>query len=727
MMATERSRDGDGLYIVLVSIHGLIRGVDPELGRDADTGGQVRYVVELARALAEHPDVDKVELLTRQILALELDSQYSEHREQIAERAWIVRLPCGPHRYLRKESLWPHLPEFVDHALRHFREIGRVPDVIHGHYADAGEVAARLAKLLNSTLVFTGHSLGRVKRARLLEKGTDADTIERRYRMSRRIAAEENVIQEADLIVTSTQQEVDEQYGMYTARIGGRTAVIPPGLQLGRFRPPRAGDPKPAFAAEIDRFLDDPGKPMILAIQRPDERKNLATLIDAFAGSASLRERANLVVMIGTRDDISELPASQRKVLQDMLLQIDRHDLYGQVAYPKKHPPEEVPEVFRLAARRRGVFVNPALTEPFGLTLIEAAASGLPVVATRDGGPKEILRLCDNGLLVDPHDANAMAHALERVLKDRKQWRRMARSGVRGAGKHFTWKGHVDQYLRSLRAASRRRGARRRGDRLRVRLVRAERMIVCDIDNTLIGDTDSLERFLAELDRVRDTTAFAVATGRPLESARRVLADWKVPQPDVLITSVGSEIHYGPPPLVEDVGWRRRIDHHWEPDRIRELVADLPGLTLQKTVMQRQFKLSYDVDTDAAPGVRAIRGLLKENGVSARVIFSHDAYLDFLPERASKGLAVRYLADRWGLSLDTIVTAGDSGNDAEMLRCGAAGVVVANHSHEVAALESNPRIYFADASHADGIVEGLRHFEFIEPADGDRERVEVTA
>ena len=43
--------EGQGLYIALISLHGLIRGEEPELGRDADTGGQTKYVVELARAL----------------------------------------------------------------------------------------------------------------------------------------------------------------------------------------------------------------------------------------------------------------------------------------------------------------------------------------------------------------------------------------------------------------------------------------------------------------------------------------------------------------------------------------------------------------------------------------------------------------------------------------------------------------------------------------------------
>jgi len=52
------------LVILMLSIHGLVRGHDLELGRDADTGGQVTYVVELARALGRHPRCRAVDLLT---------------------------------------------------------------------------------------------------------------------------------------------------------------------------------------------------------------------------------------------------------------------------------------------------------------------------------------------------------------------------------------------------------------------------------------------------------------------------------------------------------------------------------------------------------------------------------------------------------------------------------------------------------------------------------------
>ena len=54
-------------YLLVISIHGLIRGHDLELGRDADTGGQTKYVVDLVNALAQLEDVERVDLVTRRV------------------------------------------------------------------------------------------------------------------------------------------------------------------------------------------------------------------------------------------------------------------------------------------------------------------------------------------------------------------------------------------------------------------------------------------------------------------------------------------------------------------------------------------------------------------------------------------------------------------------------------------------------------------------------------
>ena len=702
--------DAEGLYIALISLHGLIRGEETELGRDADTGGQVLYVLDLARTLAEHPEVSRVELMTRQILSTNVAQQYGDHLEQIADRAWIVRMPFGPHRYLYKESLWPYLPQFVDNALIHVREIGRVPDVIHSHYADAGEAGADLARLLNVPLIHTGHSLGRVKKKRLLDKGLSQEVIEERYHMSRRIEAEERVLRRADLIIASTHQEIDQQYRMYDIDVRERMAVIPPGVDLDRFRPPRRGE-RFHVARTIDRFLEQPKKPMILAVQRPDERKNLKTLIRAYGESDALRELANLVLLIGIRDDISELPKGQRKILQQMLHLIDRYDLYGSVAYPKQHSATDVAELYRLAAARRGVFVNPALTEPFGLTLIEAAASGLPIVATNDGGPQEIVRICNNGVLIDPLDAEALSASLLSVLRDRTQWRRRSLAGIRGADRYFSWKGHVAQYVKRIQSLQRRQQKAAASPRARMTL--ADRLLVCDIDNTLIGDYEALAELLAWFDEHRHRVAFGIATGRVLERALAVLERWHVPRPDVLITAVGSEIYYGRPDLVRDTNWSRTIDYRWDPLSLRECLAEVPGIRLQPARDQREFKLSYFVDPAEWPGGREIRRRLKERGLSASLIYSHHEFLDLLPIRASKGRAIQYLAHRWGFGMDEVLVAGDSGNDADMLRSGVLGVVVKNHSSELRHLRGRERIYFADTSYARGILEGIDRHGFV--------------
>ena len=116
--------------------------------------------------------------------------------------------------------------------------------------------------------------------------------------------------------------------------------------------------------------------------------------MQAYGESKALQERANLVIVAGNRDDIQSMDEAQQQVLTDLLLALDRYDLWGKVALPKHHAVEDMPELYRLATRRGGVFVNPALTEPFGLTLIEAAASGLPIVVTEDGGPKDITSNC---------------------------------------------------------------------------------------------------------------------------------------------------------------------------------------------------------------------------------------------------------------------------------------------------------------------------------------------
>jgi sucrose-phosphate synthase len=701
------------LYLLLISVHGLIRGKDLELGRDADTGGQTKYVVELANALGRRPEVGRVDLLTRLVLDDQVSDDYAQVTESLSPKVQIVRIEAGPPEYLRKEELWDHLELFSDNALNYIRSLGETPDVIHGHYADAGHVGIQLAHQLGVPLVFTGHSLGRVKRRRLLASGIKRDQIEARYHITRRIEAEEETLSAAQLVITSTHQEIDEQYGLYDHYRPEQMQVIPPGTDLNRFQPPDGNELSSSVAKDLARFLHAPEKPMILALSRPDERKNITTLIEAYGESSTLQERANLIIVAGNRDDIKEMDEGPQDVLTEMLLLIDRYNLYGKVAYPKTHQADDVPLFYRLAASSRGVFINPALTEPFGLTLIEAAASGLPLVATEDGGPQDIIGYCKNGQLIDPLDKEAMTDALLSVLSDEFSWYSMARNGLRGVQEHYSWQAHTEVYLRSvfplleqmedipLRAPTSRRP-----------MLYHDRAVFTDLDQSLLGDPDALKEFCEFIRKNRKCATFGIATGRRLDSALRMMKLNGIPMPDILITSVGTEIHYAPQ-LTVDRAWFLHIDHLWMPRTVRRILSDLPGLELQPKITQSRFKISYYIDPEVSPSLDEINRLLHQADQTVNTFLSFGQYLDIVPVRASKGLALRYFADQWDIPLEHILVAGGSGTDEDMIRGNTLGVVVANrHGEELSHLPNLERIYFSQSGHARGILEAIDHYDF---------------
>ncbi len=700
------------LHLVLISLHGLIRGHDLELGRDDDTGGQIRYVVELARALGERDDVARVDLLTRRVLDSAVSADYARRHERLTNEVSIVRIDCGEDAYIPKEQLWDYLDTFADNALSYIRENRLTPDIIHSHYADGGYVGIRLSSLLGIPLVHTGHSLGRVKRQRLLASGLKRDEIERSYNISRRIEVEEDVLGAADLVITSTHQEIEEQYGLYNYYQPEQMKVIPPGTELDLFFPADGSEQDSPMQRELARFLNQPDKPIILALSRPDARKNLGTLLEVYGESAELQRAANLVIVAGTRDDVREMNSRPQEVLTDLLLTIDQYDLYGNVAYPKHHQLNDVPVLYRLASASGGVFINPALTEPFGLTLIEAAASRLPIVATEDGGPRDITANCNNGYLVDPLDKAAIGKALLKILSDTKTWQTLADNGLEGVRRHYSWQAHVDQYMEALHAILRRVEAPARQPPLRRPSLYHDRAIFTDLDQNLLTDPKSLASFISVMRENRKCATFGIATGRRLDAALRIMKQYGIPQPDVLITSLGTAIHYAPR-LTADYAWVQHIDHLWNKPAVLRILTDLPGIKLQPKIEQSRFKISYYIDPNHAPGLEEINSLLHQHEQAVSVFMSFGQFLDIVPVRASKGFALRWFADQWEIPLEHILVAGGSGADEDMMRGNTMAVVVANRHHEeLSALVDIEHIYFATKPYAAGILEAIRHYRF---------------
>ena len=701
-------------YILLISIHGLIRGKELELGRDADTGGQTKYVLELAKSLSKHPEIQQVDLMTKLLIDPQVSSDYSKPIEVLNPKANIIRIACGSNEYIPKEELWDYLDIFADNAINYLQSQAKMPDVIHSHYADAGYVGIRLSHQLGIPLVHTGHSLGRSKRKRLLASGISRDTIEKRYNMTRRINAEEDTLSSAERVITSTNQEINEQYAQYDYYEPQQMRVIPPGTDVEQFFSPVGNEWETHAFEVIAKFLKEPKKPIILALSRLDERKNIQILIEAFGRSQKLQNKANLVICAGTRHDPQDLDSNTQEVLTNLLLMIDRYDLYGKVAYPKSLPPEDIGVIYRLASLAGGVFVNPALTEPFGLTLIESAASFLPIIATKDGGPVDIIKNCQNGYLIDPLDPKNIAETILKVLDDPENWQSLAQNGFKKVKEYYTWDSHVDSYIKMLEPIIDKTERLPRRTLKRRPIMYHNGAIVSSMDQNLLGDLESLKELLNVLAKKRKNISFCIATGRRLDSALRVLRQHNIPQPDALITSMGTEIYYSPE-LTRDVAWTNHINYLWNRQRVVSLLTELSGLTLQPKEQQSAYKISYFYDPNVAPSVDEIKKILLQNEQTVHVIFSFGQFLDIVPVRASKGYALRWFAQQQDIPLNRILTAGGSGGDEDMMLGNTLSVVVANrHTEELSKFSEVEPIYFSEKQFAAGILDGLNHYNFFE-------------
>ena len=714
----------DGLYIQLFSIHGLIRSDNIEMGRDADTGGQIRYVLELAEFLSKSDVVRQIDLFTRLINDKRVSPDYSIPVEKITDKANIIRIQCGGTKYIRKELLWSHLDEYTDKVVKYIKKNNQIPDIIHSHYADAGYVGIELSSIFGIPLIHTTHSLGKAKREKLLKDGMSTGETNKRYFINHRISIEEKILKYADLIIASTNHEIKSQYSKYNNKDMTKFVVIPPGVNLENFHPfysentsnIEEREARLHITNELNRFFLDTEKPLILSICRPDKRKNIPGLITAFGEDKELQQIANLAIFAGIRKDITKKEENEREVLTEMLLLLDRYDLYGKMAIPKKHDfIYEVPELFRIAAAKRGVFVNPALTEPFGLTLIEASASGLPIVATNDGGPNDIISNCNNGLLVDVSKPEEISKTIKKILLKPDLWKRYSNNGIAQVREYYSWESHCKKYLKHIdklcnnlkKQSFSRLGTRTYGKRL----TSLNKLIITDIDNTLIGgDNKELNHLLDILHKHKNHIGLGVATGRTVKSSVEVLKSNNIHNIDIIISSVGTEIYYENK-LIPDKGWRTHLTSKWNREKIINILSPLDFLTLQEEETQREFKISYYMENDQ-DHLAKVHEILTNNRCRYNLVFSNNQFLDILPYRASKGKAIRYLSYKWEIPLENFLVCGDSGNDEEMLVGDTSGVIVGNYSKEIEKLQGRRKVYFSPYKYSAGIIDGIMYYNF---------------
>lgn len=239
------------------------------------------------------------------------------------------------------------------------------------------------------------------------------------------------------------------------------------------------------------------------------------------------------------------------------------------------------------------------------------------------------------------------------------------------------------------------------------------RLLVMDLDGSIIGGASKGRRKLHQaMESARDTFTLVYVSGRSLAEQLQTIDEYQLLLPDYIISNVGTEIHRmpGEHPLEE---WYRYIQASYDREAIVSFFIEQAETNLeeQPAAQQTPLKVSYFLEEAQPEQLERLQAELYRAGLSARLVYSYGLYLDFIPERAGIGAAVKFLADSLVLFPNQVFVTGDSAKDIDLFQYGFRGIVVGNATNELKrAVEL--RAYFSHAEYAEGVLEGLKHYGF---------------
>jgi len=476
--------------IVIVSPHGFF-GQANVLGLP-DTGGQVVYILNQVRALETEMrrqiynhglDIRPEILVVTRLIPEARGTTCNQPLESIigTANAKILRVPfrnaggeVAPH-WISRFEVWPYLERFaLDAEKEILRELGARPDLIIGNYSDGNLVSFLLCQRLGVTQCIIAHALEKLK---YLFSALYWREMEPHYHFSCQFTADLIAMNSADFIITSTYQEIAgdatsvgqyESYRSFTMPdlyrvlegidiFDPKFNIVSPGADDAVYFPYHQTDRR---LAELHREIQDlvfggpseiargqlaePDKPLIFTMARLDRIKNIGGLVEWYATCPRLRQVANLLLIAGTVDPNRSTDNEEREQIHRLYRLIKDHRLEGQVRWIGTLLEKNLAgELYRFIADRRGVFVQPALFEAFGLTVVEAMASGLPTFATRYGGPLEIIIHGVSGFHLDPNKgpetAVHLADFFEMCAAKPEFWKDISDKGIERVQNNYTW------------------------------------------------------------------------------------------------------------------------------------------------------------------------------------------------------------------------------------------------------------------------------------------------
>lgn len=485
--------------IAIISPHGYF-GQEGVLGKP-DTGGQVVYILDQVKALEKELKESLINsgvktkprliVLTRLIPNAE-GTKSNQRLEKIhdTDNCWILRVPFRTHNkkvtdnWISRFEIWPYLETFAEDSYRELlAEFGGRPDLVIGNYSDGNLVASILSKEFGVTQCNIAHAL---EKSKYLYSGLYWKQMEDQYHFSMQFTADLIAMNSANFIITSTYQEIagtTEGIGQYESYlnftmpglyrvVGGinlfhpKFNIVPPGVNTKIYFPyteeeNRLTEVKEELTkllfensedSQVYGRLENPELTPIFSLARLDKIKNLTSLVKWFGENKKIRKLANLIIVAGNIDENKSTDEEEKEQIRLMHKLIEKYELNNKIRWiGKLFRKDQTGEVYRVIADRKGLFVQPALFEGFGLTVLEAMRSGLPVFATMYGGPLEIIQDTVSGFHIDPIDGKACSDKitafLERCGKEKRYWDKISGNAIKRVDTAYNWELYAKKLL----------------------------------------------------------------------------------------------------------------------------------------------------------------------------------------------------------------------------------------------------------------------------------------
>ncbi|KAG2715262.1 hypothetical protein I3760_03G068700 [Carya illinoinensis] len=484
--------------VVIFSPHGYF-GQSDVLGLP-DTGGQVVYILDQVKALEEELllrikqqglDVKPQILVVTRLIPDSRGTKCNQELEAIVgtKHSNILRVPFQTEngilrRWVSRFEIYPYLEKFTQDATTKILDLmDGNPDLIIGNYTDGNLVASLVASKLGITQGTIAHALEKTKYENSDIKWKELDP---KYHFSCQFTADTIAMNATDFIIASTFQEIAgskdrpgqyESHGAFTLPglcrvVSGINVFDPkfniaaPGADQSVYFPCTENQRRfTSFHPDIEEllyskgdnnehtgYLEDRNKPIIFSMARLDVVKNITGLTEWYGKNKRLRDLVNLVVVGGFIDPSKSKDREEISEIKKMHTMIEKYDLKGQIRWiAAQSDRQRNGELYRCIADTKGAFVQPALYEAFGLTVIEAMNCGLPTFATNQGGPAEIIVDGVSGFHIDPNNgdesSNKIAEFFEKCKVDTTYWSKISAAGLQRINECYTWKIYANKVL----------------------------------------------------------------------------------------------------------------------------------------------------------------------------------------------------------------------------------------------------------------------------------------